>query len=64
MRFKRRRWLHYSLVSVAIAGSLVSLFALFVLGSPRGLFPSTCFPLFAFFSRQGRAPTVPNGNSE
>ncbi|HWZ70484.1 MAG TPA: hypothetical protein VN326_03265 [Casimicrobiaceae bacterium] len=35
MRANQKRWLYYVLVAIAIAGSLVSLFALFELGSPR-----------------------------
>jgi hypothetical protein len=39
MRFNQNRWLHYTLVAVAITGSLVSLFALFILGSPSWTIP-------------------------
>ena len=39
MRSNHKRWLYYSLVAIAIAGSLVSLFALFELGSPRWTIP-------------------------
>jgi len=35
MRVNRKRWLCYTLVVIAIVGSLVSLFALFELGAPR-----------------------------
>ena len=39
MRSNQRRWLYYILVAIAIAGSLVSLFALCELGSPRWTIP-------------------------
>jgi hypothetical protein len=39
MRSNQKRWQYYALVSVAITGSLVSLFALFELGSPRWTIP-------------------------
>ena len=35
MRSNQKRWLYYTFLAIAIAGSLVSLFALFELGSPR-----------------------------
>jgi uncharacterized membrane protein len=39
MRPNQKRWLYYALVAIAIAGSLVSLFALFELGSARWTIP-------------------------
>ncbi len=39
MRSNQKRWLYYALVAIAIAGSLVSLLALFELGSPRWTIP-------------------------
>lgn len=39
MRFNPIRWLHYTLVAVAVVGSLVSLFALFELGAPSWITP-------------------------
>jgi len=39
MRFNQKRWIYYTLVVIAITGSLVSLFALFELGSPRWTIP-------------------------
>lgn len=35
MNSDQKRWLSYALLVVAMAGSLVSLFALFELGAPR-----------------------------
>lgn len=39
MRTDKKRWLYYALVAVAIAGSLISLFALFELRSPSWTTP-------------------------
>jgi len=39
MHPNQMRWLHYAFVTVAIAGSLVSLFALFELGAPSWTTP-------------------------
>ena len=39
MHRTQKRWLYYALVAIAIVGSLVSLFALFELGSPRWTIP-------------------------
>ena len=35
MRVNQKRWLYYTLVAIAVTGSLVSLLALFELGSSR-----------------------------
>ena len=43
MRSNHKRGLYYTLVAIAIAGSLVSLFALFELGSPRWTIPVNMF---------------------
>jgi hypothetical protein len=64
MNFNQMRWLYYALVSIAITGSLVSLFALFELGSPRWTIPvnilSVVCVLLAVKTRGRRA----NGNDE
>jgi uncharacterized membrane protein len=39
MRVNNKRWLYYTLSAIAISGSVVSLFALFELGSPRWTIP-------------------------
>lgn len=39
MRFNQKLWVYYALVAIAIMGSLISLFALFELGSPSWTIP-------------------------
>jgi uncharacterized membrane protein len=39
MRIDEKGWLYYALVAVAIVGSMISLFALFELGSPSWTTP-------------------------
>jgi len=59
MRPNLRLWLHCTFLAIAVAGSLVSLFALFELGAPRWTTPlnilSVVCILFALKTRHAAA---------
>jgi hypothetical protein len=64
MRSKQKHLLYYILVSVAIMGSLVSLFALFELDSPRWTIPVNMLSVICvLLAVKTRARSV-DGNSQ
>jgi hypothetical protein len=62
MRLSQNRWLHYAFVVIAIAGSLVSLFALFVLASPSWTIPVNMLSIICILLAMKTRNRSGNGN--
>ena len=62
MRVNLKSWLYYTLVTIAIVGSLVSFFAVFELGAPRWTIPVNVLSVICVLLAMKTRGRSANGN--